>query len=109
MSKNKKSFTKHKVALAVAMALGCGVMGVASAADYTTPITGITADDTEYVDIAVDKNTNNNYYTLTEDSTIKIDGSTPIEFSSSISGETFKAATAVTTSPTTSGSKTYIG
>ncbi len=31
MSKNKKSFTKHKLALALALALGCGVMNVASA------------------------------------------------------------------------------
>ncbi len=108
MSKTKKRFCTRRIALAVAMALGCSVMGVASAANYTTPITGIIADDTEYADIAVDKNASNNYYTFTEDSTITIDGSTPIEFSSSFSGETFKATTAVTTSPTTSGSKTYI-
>ena len=56
MSKSKKSLMKTKLALAIAVALGCSLMSVTSAeqteADFTAPITGDIEKDVAYNGIA---------------------------------------------------------
>ncbi len=112
MMRQKIRENRKKLMVGVLLALGLGgVWSSVDAKEYTSPITGVTADDTEYADIINSQiiyGTPNNYYTLTEDSTIKIDGSKTMDLKSTISGETFKIATAVTTHSTTEKSYTYI-
>ena len=106
-----KHHKKLMVGVLLALGMGGGALVNADAKEYTTPITGVIADDTEYADIIIGKTTYGtpyNYYTFAEDSTIKIDGSKTMDLKSTISGETFKIATAVTTHSTTQNGYTYI-
>ncbi len=93
---------KQVLALCAVMALGCSV-GTVGAKDYTTPMTGDATTDTEYADV-VSSTTSATTYTFAEDNTISVSGGTPLEFTSSLSGETFKATTAMTTINSTAGS-----
>lgn len=70
-----------KLALGIAVALGCSLMSVTSAeqteADFTAPITGDIEKDVTYSSILEVPSKNNNVYTFTKDSSITVDGAAP--------------------------------
>lgn len=67
-----------KLALGIAVALGCSLMSVTSAeqteAHFTAPITGDIEKDVTYSGILEVPAKNNNVYTFTKDSSITVDG-----------------------------------
>ena len=67
-----------KLALGIAVALGCSLMSVTSAeqteADFMAPITGDIEKDVAYSGILEVPSKNNNVYTFTKDSSITVDG-----------------------------------
>ncbi len=110
MSRNKSS--KRKLALAVAMALGCGVMNLAFAEQTTTefeaPLTGDVTVDEAYAGIAEEYNSTSNIYTFTKDSIITIDDTKTTPFTiSDATGKEYKVSAAITNNPT-SGYYIYV-
>ncbi len=109
----QKTWKNHKkLAVGVLLALATGgACGFAEAKVYTTPITGVTEADTEYAEIAQDTIKYSqaiNYYTLTEDSTIKIDGDKTMDLKSTFTGETYQVATGLTNLGTTTDGVTWV-
>ena len=110
MSITKSS--KRKLALAVAMALGCGVMNIAFAEQTTTefnaPITGDVSVDEAYAGIAKENSSTSNIYTFTKDSIITVDDTKTNPFTISDSaGNEYNVSTAITNNPT-SGYYIYV-
>ena len=99
---------KAKRMLVSLVAMSLSGWGGALAANYTAPMTGNSETDTAYADVVSVDKSNNTTYTFTEDNTITVSGGTPLEFTSSLSGETFKATTAMTTINSTAGSYMYV-
>ena len=99
---------KAKRMLVSLVAMSLSGWGGALAANYTAPMTGNSETDTAYADVVSVDKSKNTTYTFTEDNTITVSGGTPLEFTSSLSGETFKATTAMTTINSTAGSYMYV-
>ena len=93
--KLKSPGKKQTLALLALVSMSIGG-GMVSAKDYTAPMTGNSETDTAYSDVVSVDKSNNTTYTFTEDNTITVSGGTPLEFTSSLSGEKFKATTAMT-------------
>ena len=110
MSITKSS--KHKLALAVTMALGCGVMNIAfaeqTATEFNAPITGDVTADEAYAGIAKEYSSTSNIYTFTKDSVITVDDTktTPFTISDS-TGKEYNVSAAIANNPT-SGYYIYV-